>query len=361
MKKTSPGPASRLTRRQVLLAAKRYYDLGHTQADIAADLGVSPSYVARLMKQAKDSGWVRIFIDTDRELDLAAQIMERYTNLRHVEVVPTGATPADTALSVATAMASWFNDLIERDEENDEPKIKNVAIGGAWTHRLMVEQVISRKNRISVGPTTLTPFRGKVARWTASTVATQLAERLGALTADDLPSSENGRRGYFYNLTVDPPAQPLDSLRNWYAALSERSDYQLMLDFWRHADIVLLSVAGLEFSYGDVAKRLELLDTSIEDMKSKGAKAVLANQFIDSLGQLVPLADGVPGYEPTFPIELLKDSSSSDQASHRLVVLDARGSSVICVVPHIASITHLFLDDASATLLLSAHTDTTRL
>lgn len=353
-KRPGAGPSSRITRRQVLLAAYRHYELGETQAFIADEMKISPSYLAKLLRQAKERGWIRVFIDVDREIELAAAIKAKYPHLKHVEVVPTGASAPETAKSLATAMAGWFNDLLDEDEEREQPLIERVAIGGAWTHRLMVDQVVSRPNRISVGPTTLTPFRGRVDRWTASTVATQLAERLGALTPGDAAPSGGQRKGYFYNLSVDPPDGPLSALRSWYAALEKRPDYGEMLSFWQSCDVAFLSVAGLESLYEDVTERLKALDTSLEKIKAKGAVAVLANQFIDMDGRVVLLSEGVRGYELAFPLEFLQTPKRSGlDAPSTTFVLDVRGPSITHVVPNIPTITHLFTDSASATRLLN--------
>lgn len=301
LRKPGAGPSSRVARRDVLEAARRYYDAGETQAEIAKDLGISPSYLARLLKQAKDNGWVRVFIDTDREMELAAAIKEKYPHLRHVEVVPSGPTPEATARAIATAQAEWFNQLLDEDEASEKPKVWNVAIGGAWTHRLMVEQVVRRKNRISVGPTALTPFRGKVARWTPTTVATELALRLGALEPGQSGLAAASRTGYFYNLSVDPPTGSLSALRDWFAELRLRREYQEVAAFWDRCDVMFASAVGIDHLYQDARERLGVLGLSIEALKERGAVAVVANQFIDANGAPVPLSEHLDSLEPTFP------------------------------------------------------------
>lgn len=324
LKKPGAGLASRISRRQVLDAARRYYDVGETQAEIAKDLGISASYLARLLKQAKDSGWVRVFIDTDRELELAAAIKAKYPHLRHVEVVPSGPTPEATARDIATAQAEWFNNLLDEDEERDEPMIKKVAIGGAWTHRLMVEQVVRRRNRVSVGPTALTPFRGKVARWNATTVATELALRLGALEPGQPGPEDPSRKGYLYNMSVDPPTDSLAALRDWFAQLQERPEYQEMLGFWSTCDVVFVSAVGIDHVYEDVRERLGKLGLSVEAMKERGAVAVMGNRFVDAQARTVPLAEGMVSYEPGASL-MQPEHGKGDETKPHVVVVDNWG------------------------------------
>lgn len=190
-KKPGAGPSSRISRRKILEAARRFYLHGETQTAIAEDLGVSNSYLARLLKDAREQGWVKIIVDADRETELAAALMAKYPHLVHCEVVPSGPTPESTARAIGTAMAMWLDDLLDRDEESGDPQIWNVAIGGAWPHQFMVDQLVRRRNRISVGPTALTPNPGRMERHTAPMLAAKLADRWGALTAGSAVGCEN--------------------------------------------------------------------------------------------------------------------------------------------------------------------------
>src|SRR5690606_29748717 len=113
------GTPSRISRRAVLEAARRHYELGDTQAQIAADMGISGSYLARLLRQAKEAGWVRFVIEADRETELAAELMHKFPSLVHVEVIP---DPPDPTIrlkvmprDLGIAMAGWFNNLLDND------------------------------------------------------------------------------------------------------------------------------------------------------------------------------------------------------------------------------------------------------
>lgn len=320
------GPTSRLSRREIIQAARRYYDLGHTQTDIGRDLGISGSYVARILQRARENGWVKIFIEDDRDAELAARLLERFPCLVHAEVVPAGSRPEDTARSIATAMATWLDDLLARDEASNEPRIQNIAIGGGLVHGQLVQQLAARANRISVGPTSLTPTAARVARFTAPMLAQQLALRFGAIApADSLPPPIQ-RTGYLYypSRVNAPVTATLSDLRRWWASLASDPDYQEMLGFWRRADVVLAGMVATSWIYDDVRARLDALGTSVDALVRAGAVAVVANQFITEDGALVPLTEGVPSYEPAIPVSAIR--SAAERGRDGLV---CRGYSVL--------------------------------
>lgn len=328
--KKRPGPSSRFTRREVVRAARRYYDLGHTQAEIAKDLGVSGSYVARVLQRAREQGWVRIFIEDDRESELAAAIQERFPHIIHAEVVPSGSSPEDTARSIGMAMATWFDDLLDRDEDSPERAIHNVAIGGSMVHGQFVQRVGTRKNRISVGPTALTPTGTKVARFTSPMLAQQLALRLGAISPGDSMPPPSERQGYLYGPSrFLPPDGSLAELAAWWLQTESDPEFRAMEGFWSRIDVAFVSIVGIDWIYDDVRRRLANLGVSVDALRAAGAIAVLANQFIRPDGTAVPLADGVASYEPAIPAAHLRavaERGTERSGEAGLVVLDLWGS-----------------------------------
>ena len=316
-----PGPTSRIARADILKAARRYYDLGESQTQIAAEMGISGGYLARLLKAAKDSGWVRVFIDADRETELAIRMKTAFPNLEHVEVIKSSESPEAMAEAVATVSAAWFNELLDRDEARQDREVWNVAIGGAMPHRLMVDQIVPRANRISVGPTALTPTPARVERHTAPIVAGLLALRLGALTPGAVASAA-ARRGFLYSPSaLCPPAGDIHALRAWYAALARNPDFVEMTRFWNEADVAFVSGVSTRAIYGDVAARLHQLGTSQEAMEARGAVALIANQFVDAWGTALPIAEGIPAYESAIPIVAMRQAVRRG----RMVVLDCWG------------------------------------
>ncbi|NUQ16425.1 MAG: hypothetical protein HUU33_14020 [Flavobacteriales bacterium] len=326
-----PSSAQKISRNAVLQAARRHFIEGETQAAIAEDLGITAGYLARLLKGAREQGWVKIIVDSDRETELAAALMARYPHLVHCEVVPSGPTPEATARAIGTAMSMWFDDLLDRDEESGDPQIWKVAIGGAWPHQVLVDQVVRRKNRISVAPTALTPNPAKIERYTAPVVAAKLADRLGALSPANASGQEGERRGFLYSPTFRPPIGSLDELRTFFAEIENDPDYQVMLDFWRDTDVVFASVSSVraDGGYGDMRNRLASIGLSAQPLIDRGAVAVMSNRFLNADGDDVPLAVGMPpSYEVVIPTDAIRGAISGDRrgASRRgFVVLDAWG------------------------------------
>jgi len=313
------GPGSRLSRGQILDAAMRHFDLGETQASIAADLGVSASHLARLLKKAKADGWVRVFVDADREAELAAQIKQKYPKLKRVEVVPSGSTAAATARALGTVAADYLNELLDQDELLDEPQIRSIAIGGGMVHQEMVPQVARRRNRVSVGPTSLTPSLGRVGRHTAPMVARALAHRLGALVPGQRAPGALGGSYYEAWVRPPPPSEGLKGLRRWYQELEGDPAFEVVRDFWRRLDVVFVGVVDIDWRYSDTAERLEALGTSVHALRLRGGGGFVANSCFDSSGSLVPLGPGVPGIEPAVQL----DDLASGNTAYR--VLDAWG------------------------------------
>lgn len=105
--------------------AKLYYDLEHTQGDIASELGLTRWQVGRLLTEAKELGVVRIEImpRSLRRTDLESQLQQRY-GLKDAIIVPSGGG-TDVALlteRVAQAAATYLAAL------NPKPAL----IGVSW-------------------------------------------------------------------------------------------------------------------------------------------------------------------------------------------------------------------------------------
>ncbi|MBE7209908.1 MAG: sugar-binding transcriptional regulator [Gluconacetobacter diazotrophicus] len=106
----------------MLQAAKSYYDLDRTMAEIATQLGLTRWQVARLLKDAREQGIVRIEIvpRSQRRPDIESRLQDRY-GLREAVVVPDGGTDADEADgfvvdAVAQAAGQFLAALTPRPE-----------------------------------------------------------------------------------------------------------------------------------------------------------------------------------------------------------------------------------------------------
>ena len=93
-------------------AAKGYYDLEMTMADLARDLGLTRFQVSRLLKDAREAGIVRIEIvpRTPRRPDLEAALQRRFA-LKDAVVVPNALDEAMTLDGVAQAAGRFIAGL----------------------------------------------------------------------------------------------------------------------------------------------------------------------------------------------------------------------------------------------------------
>ena len=100
-------------REQLMIrAAKGYYDLEMTMADLARDLGLTRFQVSRLLKDARETGIVRIEIvpRTPRRPDIEAALQRRF-RLKDAVVVPTALDDVMTLDGVAQAAGRFIAGL----------------------------------------------------------------------------------------------------------------------------------------------------------------------------------------------------------------------------------------------------------
>lgn len=100
-------------REQLMIrAAKGYYELDSTMADLARDLGLTRFQVSRLLKDARETGIVRIEIvpRTPRRPDLEAALQRRY-GLKDAVVVPQAIDASLTLDGVAHAAGRFIAGL----------------------------------------------------------------------------------------------------------------------------------------------------------------------------------------------------------------------------------------------------------
>ncbi|MCQ8241835.1 sugar-binding transcriptional regulator [Rhizosaccharibacter radicis] len=100
----------------MLQAAKNYYDLDHTMAEIAKLMGLTRWQVARLLKDAREQGVVRIEIvpHLQRRPDLESALQRRWSLRDAVVVRDAGDDDALMTEAVARAAGQWLAALTPR-------------------------------------------------------------------------------------------------------------------------------------------------------------------------------------------------------------------------------------------------------
>ncbi len=355
---TGPGPKSKLSKRDIMRAAARHYVQDERLGDIATDLKITASYLGRVLRTAKERGWIQIRLAADHEAELEAELQARFPMLKHVTVVPTQPTKEEVARILGNEMAIWFDSLLDDDEASGDPQIWNVAIGGGLAMTAMVDAIVPRPNRISVGPTALTPELGKMWRNTAGSTAAQLAWKLRATGPSDRVGLAPDRKGYRYGGTVDPPETAAE-LAAWFQRLPTRPGYADLLRFWSEVDVAFVGVTMPEWGYPDARARLTKLGSSPEDLKARGAVTSMANRLLDEHGNDVHVAPGIPSHEPVMPTELLRAVVAKHETSRGrrgFGVAEVWGDRApAAMVPIEAGLVNvLFVDDTGARHLLTA-------
>ena len=328
MARTTRGRStSRVSDGQILDAARRVYVEGELQKDVCKDLGISQGYLTKKLAEARERGWVRVFVDVEPQFQLASELRRAWPNLVDVLVVagvPETSTPAlRTAAShrMAAALAGW----LDRRLDDRAASVRCVAVGGGRPARGMVDQLVQRAGGVDVVPSALSPVGGATIRHSSPLVATLLAFRLGALGAEP---PEGRHPGQLFDLRVEPPRGSIDGMRRWFAELAGREDFRRVREAWARSDVVFTGGApltlpsGESLLYPDVAGRLAELGLDGSAIRQRGARLVFANQFVDANGKAVPLASGVPSYEPSIPLDMLREAAADEE---RRVVLTAWG------------------------------------
>jgi DNA-binding transcriptional regulator LsrR (DeoR family) len=110
-------------------AARRFYLEGVSKSDIATELGLSRFKVARILDWARDTGLVRIELDTRGEIDLDLSVRLRAAyGLRHCVVVD---APQDDDVLLRTALGRAAAELLAEIVEPGD------VLGLAWARSIM--------------------------------------------------------------------------------------------------------------------------------------------------------------------------------------------------------------------------------
>ena len=125
-REAAAGPAELVLTATV---ARRFYLEGVSKIDIAAELGMSRFKVARMLDRARETGLVRIELDTRGEIDLDLSVRLRSAHgLRHCVVID---APEDDEVLLRTALGRAAAELLGEIVEPGD------VLGLAWARSLM--------------------------------------------------------------------------------------------------------------------------------------------------------------------------------------------------------------------------------
>ncbi|MEX2461785.1 MAG: sugar-binding transcriptional regulator [Paenibacillaceae bacterium] len=155
--------------RKVIEAAKLYYQLDHSQSEIAERLGVSRPTVSRLLQQAKSEGIVQItIIDPMEEIEsLAADLRDKF-QLKQVEVAFIPYNENDIGKKYIGEAAANYIDRIVKD---------NDIIAVSWGTTLY--QVARQIQRKTVKNVVVVQLNGGVSYSEVNTYASEIIQLFG--------------------------------------------------------------------------------------------------------------------------------------------------------------------------------------
>lgn len=98
---------------QIIEIARLYYEQNTTQEDIARQLSISRSTVARALRLAKERGYIRtvVIAPSQNNYDLENWLRDQF-NIRHVIIVPCQQDPQQDLDSVGKAAAAYLDSII---------------------------------------------------------------------------------------------------------------------------------------------------------------------------------------------------------------------------------------------------------
>lgn len=120
----------------ILKAVTLYYEEGLTQAEIARKIKISRPLVSKMLKEAKKTGLVEIYIKDENAHAIALEIeIEKKYELKEVIVVPNkkSTTDAITKKNIGRACASYIASIL--------PQIKTIGISWGTTLAEFVDEM----------------------------------------------------------------------------------------------------------------------------------------------------------------------------------------------------------------------------
>lgn len=260
---------SRNALRQIILAARLYYNEGETQDEVARHLGISRPKVSRLLRQARDEGIVQITVSDPFAIHggLATALCEA-TGLNQAVVVPGIVSDAELTRRRLGIAAARFLEETLRDGE---------ILGVGWG-RTLHAAAASLEARPLNGLVAV-PLLGGLGQIAPSFQVQELTRQFA--------EAFNGtwRQLYVPAIVEDDDGR---------ATLLASRDVKAVMEEWGRLTTALVGIGNVNFDAEVQTLFSSYLDNATQSrLRAKGAVGDICMRFFDHSGQSI--ADGLRG------------------------------------------------------------------
>lgn len=276
--------------------ASLYYEKGLKKYDIANEIKQSPTQVGLLLKEAVETGIVKIEVNLPRFTSLQEKL-KRAFSLQDAIVVPSDRDINVVLQNLSKATAEYF--------EKNVSDGKKVAVGGGYLTYRMIEQLENKERDIDIYPTAIIGRGSIITHIDPIVLVTLLWTKSGHPYAKA------------HYVTVTPPSSRASELeiRKHYTALQKHEKLKSLLEEMEQVDFVFTSVGSLdpdkEYLAATKKKSQNLLDElnlTKEKMKDEGGIGDIAYSFFDAEGRSKPDWSIFPNIKIDRLREMAKDS-----------------------------------------------------
>jgi deoxyribonucleoside regulator len=254
--------------------AQLYYDQTEelSQAEVAGRLGINPTKVSRLLRQAQAEGIVKVAIDPPRLQRLELELMDTF-GLKDAVVVPSG--EGRTHDAVGKAAAEYFVRIAQDD----------VSIG--LSPGFSIQRMIEYLEPLSFVDHRLYPLSAESTAQLRHFYPTQLAALMMTKYKDDTRV-----KAYACRIPNRPDhPRELPRYRAFLSSVVKDPAFKKLLDEARSADIILTGIGAVDQPDPALAAYLEDYDLTSENCRAKGAVGMINYHLFDAEGRILTSQD----------------------------------------------------------------------
>lgn len=254
--------------------AQLYYDRERelSQAEVASALGINPTKVSRLLRQAQNEGVVRVTIDPPRLQRLELELMDSF-GLRDAVVVPSGDHRAHDA--VGRAAADYFARIAQDD----------ISIGLAPGYS--IQKLIDYLELLPFVGHRLYPLAAESTSVLRHFHPTQLASLMMTKYRDGSRVS-----AYTYRIPTRPSDEEnLTRYQDLMKLIVADSGFRGLLEQASQADVLLTGVGAVNRPDPALQAFFDTYGISSQELIDRGAVGMINYQFFDAEGRLLTADD----------------------------------------------------------------------